>query len=440
MATNQTNSGELKKLELACGITLDTTPNLKDFYCMGDRNHYAANLDMLVNGFNSIGHQWIVEAGDPYIITPGDTGTYVNFVKWLNANKILEACQKLTPAGQRGELVTGGLLGINLISTSMMTRNPITGPGQNTHNLTVNALNSIDPNMVTKIENVCNIIRTRSYLSLPAAGFGSLQSLLYKAQGAVQGLAQYLYNIYHGVLAMMQKFARMINGIIQSLNQIIYDYINQHILPLDLICAILGAFQSLVDDVAFFAQLFDGGDAVFNAINAVQTGINYAVQGLNYIANPISLAGLIPGINDVFTALNELSSDPEAFMGHLITHFNLTAGQNNKAIQIANAILLRYGLEGQLGPLGPLLLSQGVAGNSSDWYKTGNTGTGNFGNLATGNVTPNQGYFDPDNPLEFLDVNSNQYFNAAKTNLADFTDNAKAIPGAFSTFIANPLK
>ena len=126
-------------------------------------------------------------------------------------------------------------------------------------------------------------------------------------------------------------------------------------------------------------------------------------------------------------------------MGQMISNFGFSAGANSKALQIANAIILRYGLEGQLGPLGPILLQAGVAGNSSQWYRTGNLGTGSFGNLAAGNIFPNPGYFDPNDPLKFLDVNSNQYFNAAKTNLADFTNNAAAIPGAVSTFAKNPL-
>lgn len=447
MATNQpvtfTSSSHpniLKDLEVASGLKpKGTVPNLDTFKCMGDNNHYAANLDILVNGKKALGHQWSIEAGDPYLI---NVDRYIGFVKWLNENHILQGCQKLTPAGQRGELVTGGLLGIDSISTSQMARNPMTGPAQNSPCLTVNLLNSIDPNMVTNIENVCNIIRTKSYFSLPAGAYGNLQTLLYKAQGAVQGFVQALYNIYHGVIELMQRFANMVNGLLAAFNQFVYDFINS-IIPLDLICAVLGAFQSLLDDVAFFAQLFDGGDSIFNAINSVQTVINYAAQGLSFAYNPISILSIIPGINNLYAEFQNLLSNPEAFMGQLISHFGFTAGANSKALQIANAILLHYGLEGQLGPLGPILLQAGVAGNSSQWYRTGNLGTGNFGaglygNLAIGNISPNPGYFDPDNPFSFLDINSNQYFNAAKTNIADFTTNAAGIPAAISNVVTNP--
>jgi hypothetical protein len=433
MATSQStivDKNTLKTLEISSGLKpTGGGVNLDTFKANGDDNQYAARLDMLVNGKNSIGHVWAIGQGDPYPITGGPRGTYVNFVKWCRENHLLETLQKQTPAGQKGELVTGGLLGIDALLTSQMFQNPITGPGHNTPCLGADLLNSIHPGMVDGIENFCNIIRTRSYLSLPPGAFGGLSSFLYKVQGAVKGFIQALYNIYHGVLLVMQRFANMVNGLLQAINQFIYDFIS-YLIPLDLICAILGAFQSLLDDVAFFAQLFGGGDGIFNAINGIQTVINFAAQGLSYAYNPISLAGLIPGVNDVFAALNQLSSDPEAFLGHLISHFGFSMGAGNKAIQIANAIILHYGLESQLGPLGSLLLTQGVAGNSSQWYRTGNTGTGGFGNLAYGNVIPNPGYIDPDNPFSFLDVNSNPYFNAAKTNITDFKNNVNDIPAA----------
>jgi hypothetical protein len=444
MTTNQTNlitsKNKLGELEAASGLkTTGTTPNLTDFYCHGDKNHYAANLDMLVNGQNSIGTTWSIAVPyNPYIISGGPNGTYVNFVKWLKENHFLSSCQQLTPAGQRGELVTGGQMGINSRATGRMPMNPMSGAGQHVPCLGADLLNSIDPNMVTNIENVCNAIITKSYLSLPASAFGSLQTLLYKAQGAVQGFVQAIYNIYHGVILLMQRFAAMINGLLSSLNQFIYNFIAS-IIPLDLICAILGAFQSLLDDVAFFAQLFDGGDGMFNAINSIQTVVNYASEGLSFAYNPISILSIIPGVNNLYAEFQQLTSDPEALLGNMIAHFNLSIGSNNKALQIANAILLHYGLESQLGPLGPILLSAGVSGNNSQWYRTGNTGTGAFGNYAGTTILANPGYVDPDNPFSFLDINSNPYFNAAKVNLAQFSNTATEIPGAVAAVIANPL-
>ena len=439
MAANQTQTindpNALKNLESSCGLTLYTTPNLAYFQCHGDKNHYAANLDILVNGQKAIGHNWLIEAGDPFFI---DTKRYKQFITKLNEDHVLTACNKLTPAGQSRQLVTGGLIGIDALMTSQMMQNPMNGPAQNTHSLGADLLNSIDPNMVTNIENICNIIRTRSYLSLPPSALGGLQTFLYKAQGAVQGFVQALYDLYNGVILLMQRFANMISGLLAGIGHMVYDFINS-IIPLDLLCAILGAAQSLLDDVAFFAQLFDGGDALFNTINSVQTAINYAAETLNYCYNPLSVLSLVPGLNNIVAEFNQLLGDPQAFLGQMLAHYGFSAGANNKAIQIANAILLHYGLEGQLGPLGSVLLSAGVAGNSSQWYRTGNLGTGNYGNYAQGNITPNPTYFDPNNPLGFLDVNSNPYFSNVKTDVNQFTNNASQIPKAFADFITNPL-
>jgi len=442
MAASQitiTDSKALINLQKSCGLTAFTVPNLDTFRCLGDNNQYAANLDILVNGFNAIGHTWSIQSPYlPFSITDGPKGYYKSFIRQLHDNHLLEACQKLTPAGKSGQLVTGGLLGIGTLATSQMLQNPLTGPAQNTHSLAADALNSIDPNMVTKIENICNIIRTRSYFSLPPSAFGNLQNFLYKAQGAIQGFIQTMYNVYHGVILMLQRFANMVNGLLQAMGQLVYNFINS-IIPLDLICAVLGAFQSLLDDVAFFAQLFDGGDAMFNAINSIQTVINYAAEGLNYCYNPVALLSLVPGLNNILTDLNQLAGDAEAFMGHLISHYGLGVAAHNKALQIANAIILHYGLESQLGPLGSVLLTAGVAGNNSQWYRTGNLGTGSFGNYAESPILANPGFFDPNNPLAFLDTNSNPYFNQAKTDLGQFTTNASDIPKAFTDFITNPL-
>jgi hypothetical protein len=453
MAANQivtiTDPKKLKELEDSCGLNNHTDPTITTFN-LTDRNKYAGQLDILVNGFSSIGHVWSISQGDPFYITGYDPQdptkcTYNNFIGWMDYNRILDKCQKLTPAGKKGELKTTNRLGAYTLGTSMMSRNPMSGPAQNTPPLMDSLLNSIDPNMVTNIENVCNIIRSRSYFSLPASAFGSLQTLLYKAQGAVQGFVDAIYNLYQGVIDLMRKFAIMINGYIALFNQIVYDFICQYI-DLDLICSILGAAQSLLDDVAFFAQLFDGGDGMFNAINSIQTVINYAAETLAYAYNPITLLNLIPGVGNMMAQFEQLLSDPEAFMGNMITHFGLSGSCNSKALQIANAIILHYGLESQLGPLGPILLQAGVAGNSSQWFRTGNLGTGTYGNALSGpfgnligNIRYNPGYFDPNNPLAFLDVNSNPYFNAAKTNIADFTNNASQLPGAFVNFVTNPL-
>ena len=434
--TTVTDPNAFLNLQKACGFTTTSTPNLNYFGSEGDKNKWAANLDILVNGKKSINHVWAIQAGDFF---PISTTYYKSFVKRLNSDNLLSICVKQTPAGQRGELVTGGLLGIDTLLTSQMIQNPATGPAQNTHCLGADLLNSIDPNMVTNIENVCNIIRTRSYFSLPPSALGGLQAFLYKAEGAVQGFVKALYNIYNGVMLMMQRFANMINGMLQSLGQLVYDFISS-IIPLDLLCAILGACQSLLDDVSFFAQLFDGGDGLFNAINGVQTAINYAAEALNFCYNPLSILSVVPGLRNIVAEFEQILNDPEAFLGQMIAHFGLSAGAHNKALQIANAILLHYGLESQLGPLGSVLLSAGVAGNNSQWYRTGSLGTGNIGNLSYPNIIPNPGNFDPNNPLGLLDVNSNPYFSEAATNINDFTNNAKDIPGAFINFISNPFK
>lgn len=416
----------LKDLEVAANLSPTSKPSSSAIKALAsDSNEYAGYLAMLAYGEGAIGRKYDFVPNRPYYQVTYEG--YGNFMKRLENLKLLDGLKTLSPAGQRGDLVVPNYLGIASRMAPQMNLNPMTGPGANTPCLGADLLNSIHPGMVDAIENTCNIIRTRSYLSLPPGAFGGLQSILYQIQGAVNSFMQALYDLYQGVMLVMQQFAQIINGIMASINQYIYNLISS-IIPLDLICAILGAAQSLLDDVAFFASLFNGSDALFNAINSIQTVINYAALGLNYAYNPLSLLTLIPGVADVVNSFDKLISNPEAFLGQLISNFGFSMGANNSGLQIANAILLRYGLMGQLGPLGGIMLTAGVAGNNSQWYRTSNPGTGDFG-MGSGIVFPNPMYLDPDNPLAALDVNANPYFNAFKTDVKDFTSNVSNLVG-----------
>jgi hypothetical protein len=408
----------IKNLELAANLGPKTKPSNSAIKALAsDNNEYAGFLAIFAYGQGAMRRRYSLVPGRAYYeVTPEGYGSLMSRLASL---KLLDQLKTQTPAGKKGELVVPNYLGISSRMAPQMNLNPMTGPGVNTPCLGADLLNSIHPGMVDAIENTCNIIRTRSYLSLPPGAYGGLQSVLYQIQGAANSFMQALYDLYQGVILVMQQFAQVINGIMASVNQYIYNLISS-IIPLDLICAILGAAQSLLDDVAFFASLFNGSDSLFNAINSIQKVINYASIGLNYAYNPINLLSLAPGVSDVVNAFSNLQSNPQALLGQLISNFGFSAGANNSAIQIANAILLRYGLMGQLGPLGSIMLQSGVAGNNSQWYKTSDLGTGDFG-MGSGIVPPNPMYLDPDNPLAALDVNSNPYFKAFKTDIKDFT-------------------
>lgn len=415
MATNQQiNFSDIGALEKMTGLG-PQAPLHYDVFKLGDNNQYGAHLAILAYGTDSLGGICSAYSGvTPYAIS---VPNYNSFISSLKARNLVSKLS-YTPAGQKGQLEDLGSLGIFSRTSPQMPFNPMTGPGINMPCLGADLLNSIHPGMVDSIESVCNIIRTKAYFSLPVSAMGGLQSLMYKVEGAINSFMAALYDIYYGAILAVQQFMMVVNGIMASIGNMIYSFINS-IIPLDLICAILGAAQSILDDVAFFASLFNGSDGLFNAINAVQTVINYGVEGLNYAYNPLSLINLIPGVSDIFSQLNTLESNPEAFLGTLVAHFGASFGTNNQSLQVANAIIAHYGLQAQLGPLGPIMASAGTAGPNTSWYRTGNPGTGNFGNMGINQIIPNMSFSNPDTGA-LLDINCNPYVGKFQSDISGF--------------------
>ena len=217
-----------------------------------------------------------------------------------------------------------------------------------------------------------HIAKTISYRIL-STGIGFIA--MWFITGAVTAFYQSIVEIYQGMVQMIQQLYSVLNNIFRMIQSYITSVIEQ-IIPLDLICLILDAVQTILDDIGFFAQLFNGSDNLFQTLNAIQTVVNYASFGVNFAYNPLQgLATLFPKqAQQVYGFINQIQELPQALLGKLVQHVGFGVNSNNEALAIANTIVQRYGLGSSLGPLGGVLASAGTVGNRSKWYRTSATG------------------------------------------------------------------
>lgn len=371
-------------LEVQTGLSFGSKGVLQKIKNMSlpNMNLYASILYILIRGYDAIGSQFSFEGFDKVAITPEFYNWFVeDFIEELGLKEAL----KKTPAGSRDELKNIGANGSFTRYSAHNNINVMTGPGVNAPCLAADLLNGIHPGMVDEIENFCNVIRTRSYLSLPSDAFGGLSQAMWFITGAVTAFYQAVVEIYQGMVQMMQQIYSVINSIYRMIQNYIISIIEQ-IIPLSLLCLILDAAQTILDDIGFFAQLFNGSDSLFTTLNAIQTVVNYASFGVNFAYDPLNgLATLFPRqAQQVYGFINQIQNMPQALLGKLVQHIGFGVNSNNEALAIANTIVQRYNLGSSLGPLNSVLSSAGTVGNRSKWYRTGNTGISILGNSSIG--------------------------------------------------------
>jgi len=375
-ANNSTFS--LKQLEASTGLPLNgEVLKIIKASSYPNNSEYAADLAILVYGYNAINQSYSVQGSPQCTVTPQ---FYKDFMRFLKENG-LGAAAATTPGGQKDHFKSIGSLGSFLPFTAHNPRNPMTGPAVNHPSLVGNLLEDIHPGMINDLENFCNVIRTHAYLSMPSDVFGGINSIMWYITGAVTAFYQAIVEIYQGLEQVIRDFYVWMNGIMRMINNYIISLIEQ-IVPLSLVCLILDAVQTILDDIGFFASLFNGSDNLFKTLNSIQTVVNYASYGVNFAYDPLGgLASLFPQqVGQVFNFIDSIGQIPNSFLSKLVSNFGFAGKANNQGLAIANAIIQHYGLGAQLGPLGPILASAGVAGNNSKWYRTGNTGVTVNGN------------------------------------------------------------
>jgi hypothetical protein len=302
---------------------------------------YKAYLTKLVIGVDSFSS--VVEYRDATKLRSVTIkkSLYQRLIRWANAKNGKFAALKKTPAGLSGALEDVGAEGLLASLSQMLQESPVKGAKRNTPTLIEQALNMIHPKFTETVEKYCVLIKSRAYLSMPPMGVGSLQKVVGAMKGIMKAFQGIIFNIYQGAMRAIQQFYAYINGIVTKIQKMLVSIIEQ-IIPLDLICLILEAIQTLLDDANFFSSMFGGKGSFFQYLNTFQTYINAAS---NMVRNPFTLLkDFIPAdIQKIIDMVDQVGSDPNGFLTDQLNNYGygyvMSALQGN----FYGALVSKYG-------------------------------------------------------------------------------------------------
>jgi hypothetical protein len=374
-----TSPEHLAEMEERCNLTPQQLWDILTI-CAGNRNKYHAYLTALVEGIQCIANGGISfrAFGQPHIefvldrqsfndLVNGDSGVLVN----LGLFKIVKT---KSPGGST--LNDVGRLGLSAALTTKYQPNLMAAAPNNLPVWAEQELEKTHNGFVQGLQSVCENIRTRSYMRcFSIESVGSLQSVVYYISGAIANFYEAMIDLYKGLELACLQAQIWINTQIEALNMFISNIYLTDIVKafLAVVCLILSTIQTLIDDIAFFASLFDGSDNLYSALNAVQSVVNFASQIMDYVFNPVT--SLLPDLfpkqaKQVLNFIDNIGKIPEHYLGFLLKSFNFNKLFRNRGIAIFNTIVQRYGLQAQLGDLGPILENFGTVQPSSNWRRS----------------------------------------------------------------------
>jgi hypothetical protein len=331
--------------------------------CNND-NKFAAYLSILADGYKPLEENYTFkfEAGSSYTVTKTDYDYVINTLPTLVFLGINEKTQKqeeityysvitktpgwklLTNDGEYENPVGWSGVGSLASLAAMVNGSPITGPAKNTPSVCEDLLNKLSPKFTENIERFCNMIRSRSYLALPAMAFGSLQRVVARLNGVIKSFQRAIYAIYQGAIRIIQQYYSYINGILKLINIILMNII-ERIIPLDLICLILEAVQVLLDDVGFFTSLFTQSGSIFNYLNQIQSYVNIASGFANKLANPLDtiMSYLPPQVKEIIDMVDEIGSDPSGFLSDQLSNYGMSYVADALEGNIMESLIAKFG-------------------------------------------------------------------------------------------------
>jgi hypothetical protein len=348
---------------------------------------------------------------------------------------LLQEALKKTPAWQKGCFAEIGKEGVTEANADNMAESPLTGPKKTTPSLVERLLNKIHPDAVENLEKFCNVIRTRSYLSMPKGAFSSIGRLVNAINGVVAAFQSIINDIYNGIIAYVQQIYTWVNGLIAEAQRWLMAKIEE-IIPLDLICLLLDTLQVIMDDINFFTSLFNMSGPLMNYLNTIQTFMNTAS---NFATNPFtSLMGFLPpDIQKIVDTVNQIGQDPGGFMSDMLSNYGYsyvaTALQGN----LIGALVNKFGPQyAGASPIGNILSKAGAIYNRYGQGATAFPST----NAALGPNVYNGGredvYGDPIDPKDIIG-NVKEDFRILNKNLQDVSLYASMSKDEISTGVGN---
>jgi hypothetical protein len=364
------NDADLKALRLEAGK---------------DHKVYKAYMSILILGFSCIDQEVPADSDhdkdetSQVYITPKFYNDFCNSKHGiLKKIGIRDRMKALSPAGRKGELLDLSGLGFLVKAINALT---ITSPVETTQQMAngelENALRAYHNKYIDSIVDFGNALKTKAWLeAIPNLKAGSLAQIMNGITGMVKSFQQAVQDIYKGIKDAIIIAKLWINQQILALQKFIVNKFLKGNLQMILyaFCFIFSCIQSLLDDLAFFGQLFNASDSFFKMFNILQTVVNWGSQIITYIYNPITalLPALFPKeVGAFFDYINKLDKIPEMFTNFIAKYTSFNKQFNSTAIATINTIVKRYKLGAKLGPLEPVVDSFGTVNlNNSKWQRS----------------------------------------------------------------------
>lgn len=350
----------------------------------GNHALYKGYLSILIIGWDIIGqiippdNSFVGEEPTTCVITSDVYNKFCNSKSGdLKILGIRERIKKSSPAGKRNQLMD--LSGLGSV-VGYLVKLAVTNPMQSVQSVmpvsVENQLRGLNNKTLNSLIDASNALRTKSWVNaIPSVSLGSLGQIMHEITGMVGAFQDALLDIYKGIkdailiakVWMNQQIARLQKWIVNAffggnLGMILYVF-----------CFLFSLIQSLLDEFAFFAQLFNASDSVFKMINILQTVVNWGSQFISYAYNPIT--GLLPAlfpkeVGEFFSMMDKLDKIPNQFLGFIQKNLSFNSKFNSKAIATLNTIVKRYGLGSKLGELEGIVDSFGTVNtNNSNWQR-----------------------------------------------------------------------
>jgi len=323
---------------------------------------YMSYLYILVYGVGSSNNQII---GKSISLTDPSTNiTQTDYIKVEQFKYLYKMAQsedykilKSTPAGQMGAFEESNSEGvITALNPFRLDLNPFNGAQKNGPSLVEYSLNKIHPQFYENLEKTLVAIKTHSYLALPPTSFEGLTNAVAYINGVVSGVQKIIFSVYQGVIKIIQKLYSYLNAIKVKVQQELLNIIEQ-IIPLDLICLILDAVQTVLDDINFFTSLFGQTGSIFTYLNQVQDFINL---GSTWVSNPFTtLEAYLPAdVVNIMQTIDQIGSDPNGFITDQLSNYGYSYVVNALQGDILGALVNKFGAQyAAIGPLATLLQS-----------------------------------------------------------------------------------
>lgn len=327
-------------------------------------NIYASYLSILAYGYEPSkgGWEFALEVGEAHPVSEEDYDYVLKTLPTLYYNSIdpkqktqvkkpLITVLKKTPGwkmmtnnDEYSEPVGWSGVGSLASIAALLNGSPISGPSKSTPSACETLLNKIHPEFTNNIERFSNMIRSRSYLALPAMAYGSLQRIIAKLNGVIKAFQRVINAIYQGAIRIIQQWYSYINGVMRLVNQFMISII-ESIIPLDLICLVLEAAQILLDDIGFFTSLFSQSGSIFNYLNQFQNYINIASNLVNQAYNPLAtiISYLPPEVKQIIDMVDQIGSDPSGFLSDQLSNYGMSQVADALQGNIASLLIKKFG-------------------------------------------------------------------------------------------------